>query len=185
MPIACRKRRIKCDEFRPICNNCIKSKRVCEGYAQRVVFKNPTGILVYGSGHSVHPQNQLHMRVPIFNDYNSQFVTQQAAAGSRCPAPVPRRVDMAQMGYHPHSSSEVESHRFYYPEQEPFLHPNNGHSRPDMGTGDPHQSINWSPHDDGGAYPISRAHASGVSGEKDPRTSSMSRVGGFAIALVS
>lgn len=38
---ACRKRRIKCDEGRPICANCIKSKRQCEGYAPRVVFKEP------------------------------------------------------------------------------------------------------------------------------------------------
>lgn len=41
--IACRKRRIKCDENRPTCNNCIKSKRTCEGYSKRVVFKAPIG----------------------------------------------------------------------------------------------------------------------------------------------
>ncbi|KAK1594372.1 uncharacterized protein LY79DRAFT_668659 [Colletotrichum navitas] len=39
--LTCRKRRIKCDEGRPICNNCIKSKRHCEGYNQRVIFKDP------------------------------------------------------------------------------------------------------------------------------------------------
>ncbi|KAI9704726.1 MAG: hypothetical protein M1836_006506 [Candelina mexicana] len=39
--LTCRKRRIKCGEERPICNNCIKSKRSCEGYNQRVIFKNP------------------------------------------------------------------------------------------------------------------------------------------------
>lgn len=38
---ACRRRRIKCGEERPICGNCIKSKRNCEGYNQRVVFKAP------------------------------------------------------------------------------------------------------------------------------------------------
>ncbi|KAF3924708.1 hypothetical protein AA313_de0207543 [Arthrobotrys entomopaga] len=37
--LTCRKRRIKCGEERPTCNNCVKSKRVCEGYSQRVVFK--------------------------------------------------------------------------------------------------------------------------------------------------
>ncbi|KAJ2907399.1 uncharacterized protein MKZ38_003256 [Zalerion maritima] len=41
--LTCRKRRIKCDEAKPTCNNCIKSKRMCEGYNQRVVFKNPMG----------------------------------------------------------------------------------------------------------------------------------------------
>jgi hypothetical protein len=39
--LTCRKRRIKCGEERPTCANCIKSKRVCEGYNQRVVFKTP------------------------------------------------------------------------------------------------------------------------------------------------
>ncbi|KAG0635513.1 hypothetical protein HOY80DRAFT_981692 [Tuber brumale] len=38
--LTCRKRRIKCGEERPTCANCIKSKRVCEGYNQRVVFKD-------------------------------------------------------------------------------------------------------------------------------------------------
>ncbi|OBW65433.1 MAG: Uncharacterized protein AUREO_045040 [Aureobasidium pullulans] len=31
--------RIKCDEGKPVCKNCMKSKRQCEGYNQRVVFK--------------------------------------------------------------------------------------------------------------------------------------------------
>ncbi|OAA81496.1 Fungal transcriptional regulatory protein [Akanthomyces lecanii RCEF 1005] len=39
--LTCRRRRIKCDEGRPTCANCIKSKRVCEGYNPRVVFKEP------------------------------------------------------------------------------------------------------------------------------------------------
>jgi hypothetical protein len=41
--LTCRKRRIKCGEERPTCANCIKSKRQCEGYNQRVVFKPPIG----------------------------------------------------------------------------------------------------------------------------------------------
>lgn len=40
--LTCRKRRIKCGEERPICKNCIKSKRHCEGYSQRVIFKPQT-----------------------------------------------------------------------------------------------------------------------------------------------
>ncbi|KAH7382487.1 hypothetical protein DE146DRAFT_681522 [Phaeosphaeria sp. MPI-PUGE-AT-0046c] len=39
--LTCRKRRIKCGEERPTCANCIKSKRNCEGYNQRVIFKTP------------------------------------------------------------------------------------------------------------------------------------------------
>ena len=47
--VACRRRRIKCGEERPICNNCIKSKRDCEGYSQRVVFKDPVPVQSAGS----------------------------------------------------------------------------------------------------------------------------------------
>lgn len=39
--IACRKRRIKCGEQKPVCINCIRGKRKCEGYTPRVLFKVP------------------------------------------------------------------------------------------------------------------------------------------------
>ena len=52
--LTCRKRRIKCGEERPICNNCIKSKRHCEGYNQRVVFKTPnTDFRASGSSNTI------------------------------------------------------------------------------------------------------------------------------------
>lgn len=41
--LTCRKRRIKCGEERPTCKNCVKSKRECEGYIPRVIFKDPLG----------------------------------------------------------------------------------------------------------------------------------------------
>jgi hypothetical protein len=41
--LTCRKRRIKCGEERPICSNCIKSKRTCEGYNLRISWKPPNG----------------------------------------------------------------------------------------------------------------------------------------------
>lgn len=40
--LTCRKRRIKCDEARPTCGSCVKSKRVCEGYNERLLFKTST-----------------------------------------------------------------------------------------------------------------------------------------------
>ncbi|TVY64287.1 putative transcriptional regulatory protein, partial [Lachnellula suecica] len=69
----CRKRRIKCGEERPTCQNCIKSKRNCEGYNQRVVFKDPLNLyrpsLSHGSG-SRHggpqqPPNAIQNPLPI------------------------------------------------------------------------------------------------------------------------
>ncbi|KAK9240561.1 hypothetical protein V1525DRAFT_395344 [Lipomyces kononenkoae] len=39
--LTCRKRRIKCDEAKPKCSNCTKSRRVCEGYGPRVDLRSP------------------------------------------------------------------------------------------------------------------------------------------------
>jgi hypothetical protein len=39
--LTCRKRRIKCDEGRPLCNNCRKSKRECQGYDHVVKQNGP------------------------------------------------------------------------------------------------------------------------------------------------
>ncbi|KAI5868638.1 hypothetical protein GGS23DRAFT_41290 [Durotheca rogersii] len=63
--LTCRKRRIKCDEGRPTCNNCLKSKRQCEGYNQRVVFKDPLGAFAnapYGPIHYPAPSPQALVR---------------------------------------------------------------------------------------------------------------------------
>ncbi|KAL4722788.1 hypothetical protein ACLX1H_010026 [Fusarium chlamydosporum] len=60
--LTCRKRRIKCDEGRPICNNCIKSKRQCEGYNQRVIFKRPMGTIQGGPyGPAYYPPGSTHI----------------------------------------------------------------------------------------------------------------------------
>lgn len=40
----CRRRRIKCGEERPNCQNCTKSKRDCQGYNQPVIFKEPLSV---------------------------------------------------------------------------------------------------------------------------------------------
>ncbi|KAL8830148.1 MAG: hypothetical protein Q9170_005869 [Blastenia crenularia] len=37
--LTCRRRRIICGEERPTCNNCVKSKRNCEGYTARIIYK--------------------------------------------------------------------------------------------------------------------------------------------------
>ncbi|KAI5926162.1 hypothetical protein F4810DRAFT_699701 [Camillea tinctor] len=63
--LTCRKRRIKCDEGRPTCNNCLKSKRQCDGYNQRVIFKDPLGAFAnapYGPIHYPAPSPQALIR---------------------------------------------------------------------------------------------------------------------------
>lgn len=81
---ACRKRRIKCDEGKPICQNCIKSKRQCEGYNTRVVFKNPMGALPggpYGPIPHYHPD-------PTEALVNAQLSSTHAKASSSSQGPL-------------------------------------------------------------------------------------------------
>ncbi|OQD80049.1 hypothetical protein PENANT_c040G01023 [Penicillium antarcticum] len=123
--LTCRKRRIKCGEEKPICSNCVKSKRICEGYAQRVVFKNPIGIFgSFGQPHSQDPQMlQQHMGMPMYNDYGAQLPPQQAAAAAQHPMLAPRPVDSATMGYDsfppqmppPDRAQPGNTPPFYYP----------------------------------------------------------------------
>lgn len=61
--LTCRRRRIKCGEERPTCKNCIKSKRICEGYSQRVVFKQPAfdhPSLPHGANQNSFPSGSGH-----------------------------------------------------------------------------------------------------------------------------
>lgn len=74
---ACRKRRIKCDEGRPICNNCIKSKRQCEGYNQRVVFKEPMGAF------STAPFSQIVLQQETSHALANQLAAAQAKSSSQ------------------------------------------------------------------------------------------------------
>ncbi|KAK9488876.1 fungal-specific transcription factor domain-containing protein [Lipomyces starkeyi] len=55
--LTCRKRRIKCDEGKPKCSNCTKSRRVCEGYGPRLDLRPP-----YFKVRSI---------VPLQNDHNN------------------------------------------------------------------------------------------------------------------
>lgn len=77
--LACRKRRIKCDEGKPTCGNCIKSKRQCDGYNQRLTFKEPLGSFGHGSmfGHPTPYQHQTQESLP-----SSQYISSQVRASS-------------------------------------------------------------------------------------------------------
>ncbi|KAI4863924.1 hypothetical protein F4820DRAFT_356464 [Hypoxylon rubiginosum] len=93
--LTCRKRRIKCDEGRPTCNNCLKSKRQCEGYNQRVIFKDPLGAFSnapFGPIHYPAPSPQALVREQLTAAQKSSSQALQIIA----PKPPP-------LGYH-HSS---------------------------------------------------------------------------------
>ncbi|KAK4126323.1 fungal transcriptional regulatory-like protein [Parathielavia appendiculata] len=92
--LTCRRRRIKCDEGKPICNNCIKSKRECEGYSQRLTFKEPLGS--FPSGHLYgHPVYHRHVQEALVNAQIS--AAQTKASSSQGPlaviAPKPPSAD--------------------------------------------------------------------------------------------
>ncbi|SPQ23701.1 a1699cec-7590-4f77-bb51-c0a8806a01b9 [Thermothielavioides terrestris] len=75
---SCRRRRIKCDEGKPTCNNCIKSKRECEGYSQRLTFKEPLGSFppAHLYGHPVY-HRQVHEAL-----VNAQITAAQTKSAS-------------------------------------------------------------------------------------------------------
>ncbi|KAI0525919.1 hypothetical protein F5B22DRAFT_260157 [Xylaria bambusicola] len=104
--LTCRKRRIKCDEGKPTCNNCLRSKRQCEGYNQRVIFKDPLGAIAgapYGPIQYPAPSPQALVREQQLS------VAQQRSSSQSLQiiAPKPPAV-----GYHP-----LAAHQFshFYP----------------------------------------------------------------------
>ncbi len=97
--LACRRRRIKCDEGKPTCNNCVKSKRECEGYSQRLTFKEPLGS--FPSGHLYgHPVYNRQVQEALLNAQIS--AAQSTAASSQGPlaiiAPKPPSIDFSGAG---------------------------------------------------------------------------------------
>ncbi|KAL4931275.1 putative C6 finger domain protein [Aspergillus undulatus] len=81
--LTCRQRRIKCDEEKPVCKNCTKSKRECKGYAQRLIFKNPLG--VPGVPSAIPPQP-----IPPPHQYEGQIDFQLTSAGTHGPMLAPK-----------------------------------------------------------------------------------------------
>jgi hypothetical protein len=80
--LTCRKRRIKCGEERPTCANCIKSKRQCEGYNQRVIFKTPIENWPNHPGHVSTIQYHTSMLPGTRNQpYRPQHSTAQSQEG--------------------------------------------------------------------------------------------------------
>ncbi|PYI08212.1 hypothetical protein BO78DRAFT_77524 [Aspergillus sclerotiicarbonarius CBS 121057] len=86
--LTCRQRRIKCGEEKPICNNCIKSKRECKGYVPRLVFKDPLGIAGTITSQQATFSTQTLPVPPPSGDIN-HALSQQAWPGQLALAPKP------------------------------------------------------------------------------------------------
>ncbi|KAE8147453.1 hypothetical protein BDV25DRAFT_142744 [Aspergillus avenaceus] len=105
--LTCRQRRIKCGEEKPVCKNCIKSRRECKGYAQRLVFKNPLGL----PGISNFPQI-LHplpaQTIPLHRSYDGTVTSLGQPGGSQKPILAPRPMALPVSEYN-HTVSAVSS----------------------------------------------------------------------------
>ncbi|KAK4244990.1 fungal transcriptional regulatory-like protein [Corynascus novoguineensis] len=98
--LTCRRRRIKCDEGKPTCNNCIKSKRDCEGYSQRLTFKEPLGS--FPSGHFYgHPAHHPQAQRAIFGAQNSAMQTKAGSSQGQLAAIAPKLPSTAFSGAAP------------------------------------------------------------------------------------
>lgn len=82
--LTCRRRRIKCGEERPMCNNCVKSKRNCEGYTPRVIFKDPLGAYRPSANSS---QASGHYFQPIATHHGVDSHPRQLQPASQLPLP--------------------------------------------------------------------------------------------------
>lgn len=85
--LACRRRRIKCGEERPTCGNCVKSKRNCEGYTPRVIFKDPLGAY-RPSGSAAHESGSHFQPIATHNSLDPQHRQLQPRNVGQMPLPV-------------------------------------------------------------------------------------------------
>ncbi|KAK4238388.1 transcriptional regulatory protein moc3 [Achaetomium macrosporum] len=96
--LTCRRRRIKCDEGKPTCNNCIKSKRECDGYNKRLTFKEP--LSSFPSGPFSHPPYHRQVQQELINAQIAAAQTKAASSQAPLPviAPKPPSVDFSGAG---------------------------------------------------------------------------------------
>ncbi|KAL8639340.1 MAG: hypothetical protein Q9228_003619 [Teloschistes exilis] len=84
---ACRRRRIKCGEERPMCHNCVKSKRNCEGYTPRVIFKDPLGAY-RGPGGTARDSGIQFQPITSYQEVEAQQRLLQPRSRGQMPPPV-------------------------------------------------------------------------------------------------
>ncbi|KAK4152062.1 hypothetical protein C8A00DRAFT_16607 [Chaetomidium leptoderma] len=84
--LTCRKRRIKCDEAHPTCNNCKKSKRECLGYDP--IFKQQQGPAAIQPAPSTQPPAAPPIAVPASTVPSSAPHPYQASY----PSPIPSNI---------------------------------------------------------------------------------------------
>ena len=107
--IACRRRRIKCGEERPICANCIKAKRQCEGYELRFIFKDPPDKYRIAAAAALANQAFSAGSTSSSTSQHSQFhqVPQQQHAQQTSLPNIPPKQDLNLQEHHPTESVSI------------------------------------------------------------------------------
>ncbi|KKK16767.1 hypothetical protein AOCH_001773 [Aspergillus ochraceoroseus] len=143
--LTCRQRRIKCGEEKPVCKNCIKSKRECKGYAQRLIFKAPLGIP--GIRKPIPTLTEQIQSLPLTGKYDTQIDFQQTSAGTDGPILAPKLTSITGPVQdslpQPSSGSRKEFHGHNAP---PSSHSNFSSRTPSPWTGPGSHSKNPSSH---------------------------------------
>ncbi|KAL3259760.1 hypothetical protein ABHI18_005095 [Aspergillus niger] len=106
--LTCRQRRSECGEEKPICNNCIKSRRDCKGYGSRLVFKDPLGIT--GTTSQPVTVSTEPFNVPPPSEDLSNAVSQQRQTKSGQPILAVKSIATAIMEMTPQSTTATAPH---------------------------------------------------------------------------
>lgn len=96
--LTCRKRRIKCDEEKPACRRCVKSKRCCEGYNNKAVFRNDSryGASNGGGGgfHARHHSDSSASQLQFTQPYHYHHSSRNSSTSSASTGPGGRRISV-------------------------------------------------------------------------------------------
>lgn len=67
--LTCRRRKKKCDEAKPECNNCIRGGFVCEGYSLKSVFAKPTAPRTQAMLHNIQSKENYYGHAGAYGRY--------------------------------------------------------------------------------------------------------------------
>jgi len=121
--LTCRKRRIKCGEEKPVCTNCIKSKRHCDGYNPRIVFRK-SNIGVPFPGQSVHPISFHNSNHSAYGQYPQPSMNDPAMPSTLAyirPRP-PTESNASHADYWQSSASKYDGTFFWEPDKRENLY---------------------------------------------------------------
>ncbi|KAI9661859.1 MAG: hypothetical protein M1821_009098 [Bathelium mastoideum] len=108
----CVKRRVKCDETKPVCLRCRKSNRHCSGYAAQFIFRQT--VFVNEPPRSVFPQNRPSSQEKDLDQGSESAQTceksPESASSLECIQPVPQTIALTGFANNLYSSFLVNTY---------------------------------------------------------------------------